>query len=218
MPAAVAVKKWIAAVAVLGFMVVLVAAAIVISQLPSDHLVPHEIAQARLVVSLPAWRPRSEEERRAFQSATTTGSQVIDDVGARAREIIERSGQVRELVLIRDRGATVTPSVHVWVNPSSSRISIVEQLSRGMPAAESGIVVVDGPRVLAIAGVDDAGIVRFRRRNGFRGGAMHEAESWMIQLRRAGYLVTISLTAPIDAVDRYEPLFASVVESITATE
>lgn len=185
-------------------------------QLPKpadDSLVPRRLLAAGLIVSLPDWDEHITDESAA---ELTIGSEVGDRAVAEGRSALARAG-VRRTVLMRDGDADVLATVHFHVIPTQSRTPEVEQVQALLPEMRRipGFVLVEGPRPLANPQIGDSCVFRIRKRLGRRGGELHEVESWVLFIRRAGQEVSLTLTAPADEAEEYEPLFRRVFASIT---
>ncbi|AKF09816.1 hypothetical protein DB32_006965 [Sandaracinus amylolyticus] len=179
---------------------------------------PYEITAARVRLALPDWQVRSEDESRCIRRMTTTGDRSIDERAARAQETVERSGRVSELVLVRDRQRGVTPVVHLWVSPSDTQRPVLELAREGVRTIEGapGFVMLEPARTLALPGISDAAVSRYRSSAAIRGGELRDAESVHVQLRHAGHLVMLKMTTPVDVTGRPDALFARVLQSIAA--
>ena len=203
--------SWLAAGAVL---LALFAGAAFMLQRPrpdDDLLVPRRLLEAGLVVSLPDWNEHIADD----PAELTTGSAAGDRAIAEGRSALAKAG-VRTTVLMRDGDADVLATVHLHVVPTQSRTPEVEQVQTILPEMRRipGFVLVEGPRPLANSQIGDSCLLRVRKRLGRQGGELHEVESWVLFIRRAGHEVSLTLTAPADQAGEYEPLFRRVFASI----
>lgn len=168
-------------------------------------------------VALPQWTERTPANSRAISDGTTTGSPAVDQHARDARRIVAESGRVEELVLIRDPRAELTSSIHVSVHASDSSIPMLELARRAArETASPGFVVLQEPAPLTIDGVSEAVHAKFRRRLARTSdpATTREGDTWILQLRHRGHLVTITLTAPVAQRDELAPLFERIVASI----